>query len=153
MTSPAAGVVANRIDAYDTRALTFSNGDVTLAGDLVYPRAGGPHPAVVLVHSSGVQSRNGPIGYFRLIANLLAANGISAIVFDKRGVGKSTGTWFNATFDDLAGDVRAAIAAAREQANIDRRRLGLWGLSQAGWIIPSVASTDQSSGAHDARRE
>jgi pimeloyl-ACP methyl ester carboxylesterase len=142
MTSPSARVVASRIDAYDTRALPLTNGDITLAGEMVYPRTRGRHPAVVLVHSSGAQSRNGPIGYFRLIANLLATNGISAIVYDKRGVGKSTGTWWDATFDDLAGDLRAAIATARQQPNVDAGRVGIWGLSQAGWIAPLVASQD-----------
>ena len=114
MTPPAAQPVsAIRIDAYDARAITFTNGEVTLAGDVLRPRSNGSHGAVVLVHSSGNQSRNGPVGYFRLIANLLAANGFAVVVYDKRGVGKSTGSWTNATFEDLEGDVRAAVAALR----------------------------------------
>src|SRR4030095_12121714 len=75
-------VAATRVDAYEARPISFANGDVTLAAEVVHPRTGGPHPGVVLVHSSGNQSRNGPVGYFRLIANLLDAHGIAALVYD-----------------------------------------------------------------------
>jgi uncharacterized protein len=135
-------IPAIRTDAYDTRAITFSNGAVTLAGDVLLPRSSGPHAAVVIIHSSGNQSRNGPIGYFRLIANLFAANGFAVMVYDKRGVGKSTGSWSNATFEELAGDVRAAVAALRAEPNVDKDHVGLWTLSQGGWIAPIVAASD-----------
>jgi uncharacterized protein len=72
----------------------------------------------------------------------LAANGIAALVYDKRGVAKSTGNWRTATFADLAGDVRAAVAALRQQRDVNPGLVGLWGLSQAGWIVPLVASND-----------
>jgi pimeloyl-ACP methyl ester carboxylesterase len=135
-------VAAIRIDAYDSRAITFSNGSITLAGDILRPRSSGSHAAIVMVHSSGNQSRNGPAGYFRLIANVLAANGFAVLVYDKRGVGKSTGSWPNATFEDLAGDVRAAVAALRAEPDVDKDNVGLWTLSQGGWIAPMVAVSD-----------
>jgi uncharacterized protein len=135
-------VSATRIDVYDTRAITFSNGGITLAGDVLLPRSKGSHPAVVMVHSSGNQSRNGPVGYFRLVANLFASNGFAVLVYDKRGVGKSTGSWPNATFEDLAGDVRSAVAALRAEPEIDKDHVGLWTLSQGGWIAPMVAASD-----------
>ena len=87
-----------RVDAYETHDVVFRNGDITLGGTVALPRSQGPHPAVVMVHSSGNQSRNGPVGYFRLLANLLAANGVVTLVYDKRGVGESTGSWTSATF-------------------------------------------------------
>jgi pimeloyl-ACP methyl ester carboxylesterase len=135
-------VPADRVDAYESRDVTFQNGEVRLAGTIVSPREPGTHPAVVMVHSSGNQSRNGPVAYFRLIANLLAANGITTLVYDKRGVGSSTGSWPTATFDDLAGDVRAAVAALRSAPGVDRDGVGLWSLSQGGWVAPLAASED-----------
>jgi alpha-beta hydrolase superfamily lysophospholipase len=66
---------------------------------VIRSHAVGPRPAVVMVHSSGNQSRNGPIAYFRLIANLFAANGITTLAYDKRGVGGSNGVMSH-------GDVR-----------------------------------------------
>ena len=49
MTPPAAQPVsAIRIDAYDTRAITFTNGAITLAGDVLRPRSNGSHAAAVV---------------------------------------------------------------------------------------------------------
>jgi alpha-beta hydrolase superfamily lysophospholipase len=143
MTGAAEQVVAQRIDSYESREVTFQNGTVTLAGTIVSPRAAGLVPAVVMVHSSGNQSRNGPVAYFRLIANIFAANGIAALVYDKRGVGASTGAWTTASFHDLAGDATAAIAAVRRAPGIDAERVGFWSLSQGGWIAPLAAGDDK----------
>ena len=135
--------VARRADLYDTSDVTFANGAVTLAGTVIRSQASGPRPAVVMVHSSGNQSRNGPNAYFRLIANVLAANGITTLVYDKRGVGDSTGSWFSATFNDLAGDLRAAVDAVRRVPGVDPSGVGLWSLSQGGWIAPLAAAKDE----------
>jgi len=144
VTDPAAEqAIAQRIDSYESREITFQSGTVTLAGTIVSPRVEGPVPAVVMVHSSGNQSRNGPVAYFRLIANIFAANGIAALVYDKRGVGSSTGTWTKASFYDLAGDATAAVTAVRRAPGIDADRVGFWSLSQGGWIAPLAAGDDK----------
>ena len=44
---------------YDSVDVTFRNGDVTLAGTLCIPRSSGRHPAVVLLHGSGGETRWG----------------------------------------------------------------------------------------------
>ncbi|MEU3292484.1 alpha/beta hydrolase [Streptomyces longwoodensis] len=36
----------------------------------------------------------------------------------------------------------AAVAWARGRPGIDGRRIGLWGASQAGWVLPKVAAKD-----------
>ncbi|MFF4179037.1 alpha/beta hydrolase family protein [Streptomyces sp. NPDC001750] len=36
----------------------------------------------------------------------------------------------------------AAVAWARARPDIDGRRIGLWGASQAGWVMPKVAARD-----------
>jgi pimeloyl-ACP methyl ester carboxylesterase len=66
--------------------------------------------------------------------------------FDKRGVGESTGTYvFVGTkdspwvFPQLAGDVAAGVHFLRTRPEIDGRRVGLFGVSQAGWILPHAA--------------
>src|SRR6185437_4060912 len=53
--------------------------------------------------------------------------------------GKSTGDWNTASFEDLAGDVTAAIGYLGNRADIDRDHIGLLGLSQAGWVMPLAA--------------
>ena len=116
--------------------ISFKDGDVTLAGSLLLPSTPGPYPAVVFVHGSGPSSRND----YRLIASYFAANGVAALIFDKRGVGKSSGNWAASGFDELAGDALAAIETLKTRADIQPRNIGLCGMSQAGWIMPLAAS-------------
>jgi pimeloyl-ACP methyl ester carboxylesterase len=61
------------------------------------------------------------------------------VVFDKRGSGSSTGDWHDADFVTLAGDVRSVVKWSRQQRSLAGLKIGLWGVSQAGWIIPQLA--------------
>jgi pimeloyl-ACP methyl ester carboxylesterase len=72
--------------------------------------------------------------------------GFAVLRFDKRGVGASTGTYvFVGTrdspvvFPELASDIVAGARFLRTRPEIDRRRIGLAGWSQAGWILPHAA--------------
>jgi pimeloyl-ACP methyl ester carboxylesterase len=123
---------------YDSRELIFSHGEVSLRGSLRWPHAPGRHSALVLVHGSA--PNEGYQAYFEAIADHFVRHGVAVYAFDKRGSGLSTGDWKTATFSDLAGDVLAAVAAVREVPEVDPTRVGVWGISQAGWIIPIAAS-------------
>ena len=83
---------------YTTEEVTFPNGNVRLAGSLLVPPGVGPHPAIVFVHGSGAEGRYAS----RYLADRFARAGFVALIYDKRGVGASTGDWRHATFDDLA---------------------------------------------------
>jgi alpha-beta hydrolase superfamily lysophospholipase len=132
--------LARRVESGREQAVRFPSAGAVLSGTLIKPSSRAPHPAIVILHSSGHQSRNGPAGYFRLLANYFAAQGIATLIYDKRGVGESTGHWANASFDDLAGDGLKAIEFLKSQSDIDPRRIGLWGISQGGWLAPLAAS-------------
>ncbi len=117
-------------------AITFNNGDVLLSGTLFLPERGDRFPAIVFTHSSGEHTRAG----YAQEAERLAAVGVAALVYDKRGAGKSTGAnWTVATFDELADDAVRAVRALRSRNDIDPRRIGLYGLSQGTWLIGMVA--------------
>ena len=120
------------------REAIFSNGDVQLAGTLVLPEGDGPHPVIVFVHGSGPHPRQGPLEYAPVFTDL----GYGLLAFDKRGSGESTGSWVTSSLDDLASDVAAAVDWLRGQADVSADRIGLWGISQAGWIIPQVMADD-----------
>jgi hypothetical protein len=93
-----------------------------------------------MVHGSGAQSRNGFYGMIRFLAEAYARRGIAVLAYDKRGVGGSGGDWEQASLDLLADDAAAAVAALRARPDIDPKRVGLSGSSQAAWIIPMAAS-------------
>jgi dienelactone hydrolase len=121
--------------SFDEREITFRNGDVTLAGTLLLPRARGRVPAVVFLHGSGAEGRWAS----RYVASAIAARGIASLIFDKRGVGGSSGDWRLAGPDDLAADDVAAVARLLEEPHIDPKRIGIHGHSQGGTLAPMVA--------------
>jgi len=121
---------------------TFPSGDARLAFTLDLPAGTGPFPAVVAGHGSGRVTR-GQLGW---LSSQFTRLGFAVLRFDKRGVGESTGTFvFVGTRDSpevfpvLAGDVAAGVRFLRTRAEIDPRRIGLAGASQAGWILPEAA--------------
>ena len=116
--------------------VTFKNGDVTLAGTLLLPAAKGKHPAVVFTHGGGAQLRDIMWG----LGYLYAARGFAVLSYDKRGVGKSTGNWGEASFEDLADDAVAGARFLQARTDIAANQIGFWGLSQGGWIAPLAAS-------------
>jgi len=116
--------------------VSFQNGDVTLAGTLILPATPAPHPAIVMTHGSGPQPRAGE----RSLAEFFARHGIAALIYDKRGVGASTGDWRQASFADLAADALAGVQLLKTRKDINPTQIGLWGASQGGWIGPLAAS-------------
>lgn len=119
--------------------VSYRNGDITLAAEWLYPEGTGPWPAVVVAQGAGDSDRSN--AWSRQVAELFVANGVAALLTDKRGSGKSGGDWRNAGFDDLAGDVIAGVryAAARDDTVADS--VGVVGLSQGGRVVPIAAAT------------
>jgi pimeloyl-ACP methyl ester carboxylesterase len=118
-----------------------SAGDgLRLGGKLVLPSGRGPFPAAIFVTGSDPDTREA----WQLEARALAARGVASLLYDKRGVGASSGASHDlASWDDLAGDVQGAVRYLRSRSDlIDPRRIGLVGQSQGTWIIAKVAARD-----------
>ena len=119
--------------------IEFASHGARLSGSLVLPREGRIHSAVVYIHGSGPQTRS--MG----VARLFADAGIAALVYDKRGVGKSGGEYEskqNVSGKNvvlLADDAAAALAELARHPALDGVPLGFTGISQAGWIAPLAA--------------
>ena len=124
--------------------LSIPSRGATLAATLQFPSTGrAPFPAIVLAHGSGLITREN----VRPMAERFLSMGLAVLTYDKRGVGQSTGTYVNVgtarsieIFDLLADDALAGVAALKARRDIDARRVGLGGASQAGWIVPLAAS-------------
>jgi dienelactone hydrolase len=121
---------------------SFPNGDVSLKYLLERPAGNGPFPAIVMGHGSGEARKE----FYQPFANQLLARGYAVLRYDKRGVGESTGTYSmvgvgnsEKMFADLASDMAAGVNLLRTLRDIDGTRIGLMGVSQAGWIIPLAA--------------
>ena len=130
---------------YTVRDVSFPGGaaGVTLAGTLTLPPGAGPFPAVVLIAGSGRVDRDETaFGHklFLLLADTLTRRGIAVLRYDKRGTGKSTGSFALATTLDFAADAQAAVTYLITQREINPKKLGLLGHSEGGLIAPLVAS-------------
>jgi len=125
---------------YQQEQVSFHNGEVKLAGTLFVPLGKGPHPAVVFFHGSGPQTRE---SYLRFFADLFARRGIATLIFDKRGTGASTGeVWYRTgdRFDNLVADTLSGVRFLLSRPDMAPKKIGLWGLSQGGWLAPLAAS-------------
>jgi uncharacterized protein len=120
-----------------------SHARISLAGTLTLPVGSGPFPVAILLHGSGPHDRDETLlGHrpFLVLADYLTRKGIAVLRFDKRGNGKSTGDYANATTEDFASDCEAAIAYMKTRKDIVSNRIGLIGHSEGGIIAPMVAA-------------
>ncbi len=116
----------------------FKSGNVALAGTLMTPKGSGPFPAVVFIHGSGPETRKNS----KKRAKLFVDRGFAALIYDKRGAGKSGGNPdFNRYFsiDTLAADVLAAVDFLTSRSEINSKEIGLVAASQGGWVATQAA--------------
>jgi pimeloyl-ACP methyl ester carboxylesterase len=117
---------------YRVEDLTFQSGEQTIAGSLFMPLQESLHAGIVFVAGSGDTTR----GDGTFLADHLARAGVAALVYDKRGAGKSTGDWRKGGFEELAGDATEALKLLQGHAGIDRSRTGFVCQSQGCWVVP-----------------
>lgn len=121
---------------YTTSESQIDAGDHTLFSRLHAPAGRERFPIVVLVTGSGNESELDG-AYTRTLARAFTAEGIGVLAYDKRGVGRSTGTYTGNDFRGLGADAAAVVRHASSLGQADG--VGIWGISQAGWIIPYAA--------------
>jgi uncharacterized protein len=137
--------IARAAEPYPTTEVEFESHGTRLAGSIVLPKDTPIRAAIVFVHGSGKQSRN--LG----LAEHFASEGIAALVYDKRGAGKSGGEYeANQNVSEknislLADDSAAALSALARHPSLKGVPLGFAGISQAGWIAPIAAERNSEA--------
>jgi pimeloyl-ACP methyl ester carboxylesterase len=134
---------------YTEEEVAFSGGaeGIVLSGTLTLPKGEGPFPAALLIAGSGPQDRDESLANHRpflLIADALTRKGIAVLRYDKRGVGKSTGSPDTATTMDLAADAHAALAFLKTRKEIKVAGIGLIGHSEGAIIAPHLAGQSKA---------
>jgi len=126
-------------ETYKVEDIEFTSHSDRLSGSIVFPIGEKLHSAVVFVHGSGKQERS------LYWAEKFASQGIVALVYDKRGVGRSGGEYegnqsvSEQNINLLADDSIAALKVLQKHKRTRNLLLGLTGISQAGWIVPLAA--------------
>ena len=122
-----------------------------MAGLLALPPRKAPHPVIVFVAGDGEFHKESlfdtsdtnvilkayrSIGDWRRFLDL----GYACFAWDKPGVGESEGDWTDETVFDRTKHLSSALRWLRQQTDVDSERIGLWGISQAGWVMPRVVT-------------
>jgi pimeloyl-ACP methyl ester carboxylesterase len=116
--------------------IRFRSGHFEVVGELRLPAGGGKHPAIIMVHGDGPATRYGAVPFGPTI-EIFLRNGYAAFSWDKPGSGESTGEFDSGhTLSQRAAILADAIKVLAEHPAIDSTRIGLWGISQAGWVMP-----------------
>lgn len=124
---------------YVTEPVRLTAGGDTLAGTLVLPKnVHGKPGVIVFVHGDGPANASRDEGYYG-IWETMAEQGYAVLSFDKPGIGGSSGNWLHQTMDDRAKETADIIDWARKDGRFNPHCVGLWGASQAGWVMPDVA--------------
>lgn len=121
----------------------FPGDGAQLHYQLDLPEGRGPFPAVVFGHGSGqVTKADGGVH-----VPFWLGQGFAVLRYDKRGAGQSTGTYRGVSvansatqIAELAGDMTAGVAFLRTRPDIDSGRIGLTGVSQAGWVMAAATA-------------
>ncbi|MBC2072846.1 alpha/beta hydrolase family protein [Listeria marthii] len=118
----------------------------TTGGDLsavvTTPKHDKPKGIIVFVHGDGAQEATQNGGYKPLMERF-AKQGYISVSWDKLGVGKSSGNWLDQSMDDRANEVNQVIEWMKVKYPDSTTKIGLWGASQAGWVIPKVINANK----------
>jgi pimeloyl-ACP methyl ester carboxylesterase len=131
--------------------ISFSSGELQLAGSLETPGDSKPGPAALLLSGSGPIDRDSNtkrlgIDVMRRMATHLATHEVVSLRYDKRGVGDSEGGYLSTGFHDNIADARAALEALRSRPEVDPDRVLVIGHSEGALIAAELASDDRLAG-------
>lgn len=130
---------SNTNDGPLTRAGVFQTpvGDAMIEGELFLPDGDGPFPSMIIIGGSGNDTRE----IYEPFASVINQNGYALYIYDKRGVGNSTGSYpaeIKALITARTEDITGILALLNSHSLINNERIGLYGESQGAWINSKV---------------
>jgi pimeloyl-ACP methyl ester carboxylesterase len=120
--------------------IKFSVGAKEVDGILTHPDTPAPYPAIVLLHGSDRASAQDP--YYATHAENLVRAGFAVLRYD--GTGWGGGASIDAGFETLEYRTTEAIAVVKylqSRPDIKSDSVGLWGISQGGWVTMMTAAS------------
>ena len=124
------------------QAVEIQTAEGKLTGTFILPKNYKDKVGLVLfIHGDGPVDSTLDGGY-RHIWERLASAGYASLSLNKRGINGSEGNWLDQSIDDRVEEARQAIDWAKAQPMIDTTKIGAWGASQGGWVIPKLAGKE-----------
>lgn len=114
-----------------------------LSATMTFPKKKTVKGVIIFVHGDGAQEATQNGGYYPLMERF-AKQGYVSISWNKLGVGESTGNWLNQSMEDRSTEVVEVITWLKKEYKDTTKSIGLWGASQAGWVIPKVMNDSEN---------
>ncbi|MCP4415030.1 MAG: GNAT family N-acetyltransferase [Chloroflexi bacterium] len=117
----------------------FSVANKDLNGILTRPASDAPYPAIVLLHGSDRSGVEAP--FYKQHAEKLVQSGFAVLRYDGPGWGGSSseGPGFE-TLEYRTEEAITAVKYLQSRPDIKANNVGLWGISQGGWICQMAAA-------------
>jgi pimeloyl-ACP methyl ester carboxylesterase len=113
-----------------------------LRGVIDLPAGRAPRAVVLFVHGYGPTNVVAQNWYYDLRSRFTDL-GMATVAWDKAGCGKSEGTFdIGQPVESSAREIAAALRQIREKTLPGVAKIGLWGISRAGWIAPMAMAQD-----------
>ena len=119
------------------------SGTATIEGELFLPDGTGIFPLMILIGGSGNETRQ----ELEPFADIINGSGYGCYIYDKRGIGGSTGSYPTETpttetefLTARAQDVLGIIDLLKTHVQIDPNGIGIMGSSQGAWVNSIVHS-------------
>ncbi|RUT58108.1 alpha/beta hydrolase family protein [Clostridium botulinum] len=126
------------------KAVDIKTSKGILKGTLVLPqKLSDKAGLVVFIHGDGLADASYNEQYKPLWEEL-AKQGYASLSWSKPGIGGSEWSWLVQSMDDRASEANEVIEWAKTLPEIDNNRIGLWGASQAGWVIPKIVQLNKN---------
>ena len=125
-----------------TQNFEFVSAGKHLSGFVDLPADGTARATILIVPGYGRTDVAGRTSYYDL-RSLFTSIGIATVIWDKPGCGKSEGVFDpDQSVDSSATEILDAIREIRARGLPGSGRIGLWGISRAGWIAPLAIARD-----------
>ncbi len=127
-------------------AFLVGEGADGLPGSLLLPTGHGPFAAVVLVHGSGPNDRDGTLGPNKILRDIaygLAEHGIASLRYDKRSLVNTQSLAAHGgdmtVEHEVVLDAQAAVRLLREHRQVNASKVFVAGHSLGGAMVPRIA--------------
>ncbi len=130
----------------ETAPFEFVADGNVLRGTIDRPAGRAPRAVLLFVHGYGRTDAVAQKWYYDLRTRFTDL-GIATVVWDKPGCGRSEGSFdIGQPVESSAREVVAAVRQIREKTLPGVGKIGLWGLSRAGWIAPLAMAQEPAIG-------
>ena len=126
-------VTPDEVPSHNTERYVFTSAHFKVVGEMRIPSGEGKYPLVIMVHEDGPAYRT----YFFALKKCFLRAGYATLMWDKPGFGQSTGKFSQQHLrTERAKILLDAISHVKSHPRIDSSSIGVWGISQAGYVIP-----------------